>query len=82
MKRDSGAYGCNETMQRLHRYVDRELTDVEIAEVKLHLDDCPPCEKHFTVHESMKRLVHSKGCPERAPQELLDKILSNLRGPR
>ncbi|MEA2646201.1 MAG: hypothetical protein QOE92_1284 [Chloroflexota bacterium] len=82
MSPDSGKPACNQAMQRLHQYVDRELTEAEMTEVQLHLEDCPPCEKHFTVHASMKRLVHSKACPENAPQELLDRILSNLRTSR
>ena len=76
---DFGKPACNQAMRSLHQYLDRELTDSEMAEVKLHLDDCPPCEQHFTVHASMKRLVHNKACPEQAPRELLEKILSHLR---
>jgi mycothiol system anti-sigma-R factor len=72
-------FGCNETLFRLHAYVDRELTEVEMIEVKQHLDDCPPCEKHFLFEEQVKRLVHNKGCPERAPEDLITKILKSLR---
>jgi mycothiol system anti-sigma-R factor len=66
-------------MQKLHGYVDRELTTVELLAVKQHLDDCPPCQRHFDFEEQMKQLVHRKACPERAPQELLNKILGSLR---
>lgn len=78
MKGSTDKFGCDDVVVRLHSYVDRELTEVELAQVRTHLDDCPPCEKHFTFEESVKRLVHTKGCPERAPAELIDKILANL----
>jgi mycothiol system anti-sigma-R factor len=72
-------YNCNQTMERLHSYVDRELTEFELIEVRKHLDDCPPCEKHFEFEVNVKRLVHNKGCPEKAPRELLQQILRNLK---
>jgi mycothiol system anti-sigma-R factor len=70
---------CNDTLSRLHTYVDRELSPKEMAEVRSHLDGCPPCAQHFTFEEHVKRLVHSKACPERAPEQLIRRILSNLR---
>ena len=72
-------FGCNETLFRLHAFVDRELTEVEMTEVQHHLDDCPPCEKHFHFEAEVKRLVHNKGCPERAPEHLVHRILKNLQ---
>ena len=74
-------YNCNETMERLHSYVDRELNTFEMTEVQKHLDDCPPCEKHFAFEADVKRLVHNKGCPETAPQALLEKILGSFKLP-
>jgi mycothiol system anti-sigma-R factor len=71
-------FGCNDVVVRLHSYVDRELTEHEMTQVRQHLDDCPPCEQHFVFEEGVKRLVHTKGCPERAPAHLIHKILANL----
>jgi mycothiol system anti-sigma-R factor len=76
---DQGCTDCEAAMERLHQYVDRELTSAELAEVKLHLDGCPPCERHFYFEEHLKLLVHQKGCPERAPAELLSRILGSLK---
>jgi mycothiol system anti-sigma-R factor len=72
-------FNCHETMQRLNSYVDRELSDFELVEVKKHLDDCPPCEQHFEFNVRVKRLVRTKACPEKAPQELLQQILKSLK---
>ena len=79
MKSEHPGFGCSETMVRLHTYVDRELNETEMVEVQRHLDDCPPCAKHFFFEEDVKRLVHNKACPERAPQDLIAKILSRLQ---
>ena len=69
---------CVTTLDRLNAYVDRELTEAEMAEVRRHLDDCPPCAHYFHLQEQMKLLVR-KGCPEHAPQTLLTRVLENLR---
>lgn len=78
-KYDSGCYDCEETLARLHQYVDRELSEVEIVEVRHHLADCPPCERHFEFEERLKLLVHRNACPERAPEQLVDRILGSLK---
>ncbi len=69
---------CVTTLDRLTAYVDRELTEAEMAEVRQHLDDCPPCAHYFQLQERMKLLVR-RGCPEHAPQTLLARVLENLR---
>lgn len=76
---DHGCTDCAGAMDRLHQYVDRELSETDLAEVKRHLDDCPPCERHFHFEENLKLLVHQKACPERAPAHLLSRILGNLK---
>lgn len=48
---------CDECIERLDRFVDRELTDAEIAEVRRHLAECPPCEDQFHLQVHVKRLV-------------------------
>jgi mycothiol system anti-sigma-R factor len=79
MKPDGKGFGCDETLVRLHGYVDRELSEAEMLEVQTHLDDCPPCDKHFHFEAQVKLLVHNKGCTERAPEHLVNRILDNLR---
>lgn len=75
---ENGCVDCAGAMDRLHSYVDRELTQVELGEVRMHLEDCPPCARHFDFEEHLKLLVHRKACPETAPQHLLRKILSSI----
>jgi mycothiol system anti-sigma-R factor len=69
---------CMMAMAQLEPYVDRELSEIEMVEVRLHLDECPPCARYFEVQERLKMLVH-KSCPEHAPSQLVTRILDRLR---
>lgn len=71
---------CRETIERLQTFVDRELSDAEVREVRMHLDACPPCVEHFRFEEQLKMLVRLHGCPEKAPASLREKICQKLRG--
>jgi mycothiol system anti-sigma-R factor len=65
---------CDETVERLYEYLDRELTLDEIAEVKRHLEACPPCLQMFRYEDQMRRLVR-QACCESAPEYLKERIL-------
>ena len=74
-----GCSSCDQAMDKLHEFVDRELTEREVLEVRRHLEDCPPCQRHFDFEGRMKLLVHRKACPERAPEQLLARILGSIK---
>jgi mycothiol system anti-sigma-R factor len=66
---------CADCMERLDSFLDRELNDEELAQVRLHLELCPPCEEVFTLRADVKRLV--KTCCEEqtgASQQLRDRL--------
>jgi mycothiol system anti-sigma-R factor len=63
-------FDCDETMDRLSKYVDRELSENEAQMVRIHLDDCPPCEKVFDFQAELKRLVRKECCADDAPSRL------------
>lgn len=65
---------CTEVEQRLHQFVDRELSTEEVDEVQRHLDDCPPCLRQFHFESSLRRLVR-RACCESAPEALRARIL-------
>lgn len=65
---------CVECMERLDSFVDRELSDADLHEVRHHLADCPPCEGVFQLRLDMKRLV-KVSCDEPEPDPgLRDKV--------
>ena len=74
-----GKMGCKETVAKLQTYLDRELTEIEMVEVRYHLDACPPCENFFRFEAHLKRLVWTCHASEKAPSDLLDRISSRLR---
>lgn len=56
---------CDDCIDRLDPYVDRELTDDEIDEVRLHLAECSPCDHRVELRADLKRLV--KKCLDDTP---------------
>ena len=65
---------CGECVDRLGGYVDRELTEVEMSEVRRHLKECPPCEDRFYLETVVKRLVRTCCSQDRAPEGLREKL--------
>jgi mycothiol system anti-sigma-R factor len=66
---------CDETLAELYTYLDGELT-VEIRQqIRVHLDDCPPCGKVAVFEEELRRVIAAK-CVERVPDELRARILA------
>ena len=65
---------CTDCLEKLDQYLDRELTDSELAEVKRHLEDCPPCEDHYQLQVHMRRVV--KVCCDQgvAPEQLRSRL--------
>jgi len=49
--------GCSECEQLMQPYMDRVLSDEQIAEAKEHLAACPPCEKRFRFEEKLRVFV-------------------------
>ena len=72
---------CMETVARLHLYIDRELSDDEVAIVQQHLKDCPSCECRFHFDMGLKRLMHEKCTMEKAPENLRATVMRLARTP-
>jgi len=61
---------CDSAMDRLSVYLDRELTDRDMEQVRAHLEDCPPCGRVFEFQAELKRLVRKECCSDDAPHRL------------
>jgi mycothiol system anti-sigma-R factor len=70
---------CAKCEEMLQPYLDRELSDAELAEAEAHLDDCSYCRKRYRFEESLRRFVR-QAVAEPMPPELKAK-LSALRTP-
>ncbi len=65
---------CQDCLDQLDAYVDRELTDAEVSDLQRHLAHCPPCEDRYRFEADLKRLVRVCCEQEQAPLELRDKL--------
>lgn len=65
---------CEAVMTRLYYFLDRELSSEELAEVRAHLDACPPCRERFTFEANVLRLVSRCARQLSAPPELVEKV--------
>lgn len=72
-------HNCQEAMERLYAFLDRELSDEEQEEVRLHLAHCPRCRERFTFEENVLRRVRLCCRQVEAPPELVARV-RRLRG--
>lgn len=68
---------CTEALRELERYLDGELPDTKIDDIRTHLSDCYPCADRATFEEQIRALVRER-CAEQAPAGLLDRIRGHL----
>lgn len=68
---------CQEALQRLEQYLDGELPQTRVEEIKDHLAECYPCTDRATFEEQLRAIVRRE-CVEHAPPQLLDRIRANL----
>ena len=61
---------CEEMMQP---YLDRILTDEEMAEAEAHLDECDYCRRRYRFEESLRVYVR-QAVAEQMPPELREKL--------
>lgn len=67
--------GCRDCEQMMQPYMDRTLSDDQIAEAKEHLERCPPCEKRYRFEEKLRvfvRIAVEEPMPETLKTRLAD----------
>jgi mycothiol system anti-sigma-R factor len=69
---------CTAYLERIVYFLDNELDEADIVEVRLHLDGCGPCHEQYDVQRAIKSLV-ARSCVEQAPDELRSRVLFKLR---
>jgi mycothiol system anti-sigma-R factor len=69
---------CTAFLEQIVYYLDNELAEEDVVEVRLHLDGCGPCHDAYDVQKAIKSLV-ARSCAERAPEELKAKVLYSIR---
>ena len=72
-----GGPDCDEKVDRLFAYLDRELATADEAEVRAHIEECRPCLDEVAVDQVLKDLV-KRCCQEQAPADLRVRIRAQL----
>ncbi|MBK8463026.1 MAG: mycothiol system anti-sigma-R factor [Nigerium sp.] len=69
---------CGYVAERVHRFLDGELTETEADELRLHIHACDHCLDETDLIDALKRLVsRACACPQ-APPTLRAKIVTEI----
>ena len=71
---------CDACEELLQGYLDRELTEQEVAQAESHLDGCDYCRRRYKFEEKLRRYIRLS-TSERMPAGLMEK-LAELRNAR
>jgi mycothiol system anti-sigma-R factor len=69
---------CGDCARALNSYLDRELTDEDIVQVRHHLVVCGGCLSLYQFEESVRRLVRVRCLVQGAPESLRVRITMTL----
>jgi mycothiol system anti-sigma-R factor len=71
---------CADCVEKLYAFLDTELSELEIASVRSHLDGCDDCDDNFVFEARF--LAQLKDCctSDVAPAELRQRVILKLRG--
>lgn len=71
---------CEKALREVERYLDGELQKAQLEEIRLHLEDCPPCTDRAEFSRHLRELIARKcGCTEaEVPDSLRARVASLL----
>jgi anti-sigma factor (TIGR02949 family) len=70
---------CREAIARLQDYLKQELTPELAAEIRAHLEHCPPCLGYARFEQSFLQMLEARARRCGCPGELRAKVLRDLR---
>ena len=71
---DDGHTDCAVVIREVWAMLDGEVTVDERERLRLHLDQCPACLRHYGVEERIKRLIATKCSGDKAPSYLVERV--------
>lgn len=69
--------GCQEALEQLEAYIDGELPESRLEDIRDHLRVCYPCTDRASFEEQLRALVRRE-CVDDAPPGLLERIEAAL----
>ena len=70
---------CQQAVDKLYEYLDREADDMTAAQIEKHIDLCRLCCDHLEFEKKMKELVQKSCIQQKAPAFLKEKIQKALQ---
>ncbi|GAB3567101.1 mycothiol system anti-sigma-R factor [Amycolatopsis endophytica] len=69
---------CSEALAEIYLLLDRECSPERDAELRKHIEDCPPCLEEYGIDEQLKHLLHRKCGGDTAPDEFKQKLRASI----
>jgi anti-sigma factor (TIGR02949 family) len=73
---------CGDCARALNPYLDRELSEDDVAQVREHLEACGGCLDLYRFEESLRRLVRVRCQEQAAPEALRERITLTFKAER
>ena len=65
---------CEETLEELHRFLDRELPADMVDNIMGRLGECTDCLQAYEFHTELRTVISTKAKNDEIPEGLMDKI--------
>jgi mycothiol system anti-sigma-R factor len=75
----SGEVRCDEALAEIYLLLDKECSPEHEAELRRHLDDCPPCLEQYGIDEQLKQILARKCGGDHAPDDLKTRLRASIR---
>ncbi len=76
---EPGNPDCTEVLAEVYLLLDKECTRDHEAELRRHIDDCPPCLEEYGIGEQLKQLLARKCGGDHAPDQLKERLRATIR---
>jgi mycothiol system anti-sigma-R factor len=70
---------CSEVLERVWLYLDGEIEDADVHEIREHLDECAPCLRQYGLDQAVKVLVARSCGGDPAPEGLRSRVVARLQ---
>ena len=69
---------CADFLERIVYFLDNELDEDDVADVRVHLDECAPCLQNYDLQRTVKAMV-ARSCHETAPESLRQRVRGQIQ---
>ncbi|MDT7728476.1 MAG: hypothetical protein QOI21_5052 [Actinomycetota bacterium] len=76
---DSENVDCDKALAEIYLLLDRECGADREAEIRRHLDSCPPCLEEYGIDVQLKQLLARKCGGDHAPDDLKSRLRASIR---